>query len=341
MKKHYLFLATLLVVAAVSAAVVSCKKDDPKTMLGSTNQSTKVFAPPQIEDMYAYLKDFKKKLKESKGDETMGLDEAAWHLACLANVDFCKINVDFDDVQFDTIEMKINVNDDAVFLSDLNSAYENMRGEIERFKKSFNHNNQNLYFINVIIYGDSNAKIALMTSFSASSKDLDDHLWYFPDTFGYIDSVCNYYFNDNAQYVWDGYAKTELQRILNLFEHHESIHEAMCFTPTRNYTFQYPDWPDRYGNSFLGNSRVFAFDVSIGSNIYLSTDEMCYCLDSYLGLGYDYIVNNYLYSNEHPVNWTIDTEVFSFPNHRWPTHFHKLTVQYGQLNVGPIDPPSD
>ena len=68
---------------------------------------------------------------------------------------------------------------------------------------------------------------------------------------------------------------------------------------------------------------------------------MCYCLDSYLGLGYDYIVNNYLYSNEHPVNWTIDTEVFSFPNHRWPTHFHKLTVQYGQLNVGPIDPPSD
>lgn len=343
MKKKRLFIATLLVVAAVSAAVVSCKKESPNTLMSNTPQNVERFTPPQVADMNAYLKDFKAKMQNvtRDGNETLSLEEAAWHLACLANFDFCRINVEYDDVLFDTIEMQVNVTNGTMLMSDLNLAYDQMCTEIQQFKKGFNFNNQNLYFANIFINGNGTAKIALMTSFLTASKNINDHLWYFPDTYAYIDSVCEYHFNSSAQYVWNGYAKTELQRILNLFEHHECGTINSFFIPTRNHSFNYPNYLDPYGNTFTGDSRVFAFDVSIGAVIKLSPDEMCYCLDSYLGLGYDFISNS-IYEDEHPVNWIITDTIISFQQHKFPTHMHILTVQYGQILNGGLDPnPND
>lgn len=124
-------------------------------------------------------------------------------------------------------------------------------------------------------------------------------------------------------------------RILNLFEHHENSHDVICFTPTRNYTFEYPNWTDPYGSPF-GDMRLY---VGIYTNYNLTQHEMCYCLDSYLGLGYDYITNNYYVNHEHPVNWTIKAMDSVFPNQHLRTYYHSLTVEYGQLNiVTPPDP---
>jgi len=58
-------------------------------------------------------------------------------------------------------------------------------------------------------------------------------------------------------------------------------------------------------------------------------DEMCYCLDSYLGLGYDYISNNHYVNNEFPMNWiVIDTTVL-FDSQKQYSCFHNLKVEYG------------
>ena len=323
---------SIAIIALAIVAFVACKKEEASVSNGPEKDKKEAFVCPQIDDMNAYLKEFRKKLKDVKSDEAMGIDEAAWHLACLANCDFCRVNVEYNDVQFDTVEMQVNVTDGVVLLSDLNTSYEQMCSKIQQFKKGFNLYNQSLYFINVFIDHNGNAKVALTSSFTTSSKDNEDqHLWYFEDSYVF-DTACDYFFDSHTLYLWNGLGKTELQRILNLYEHYEfgSEETIIYYTPTQSHTFSYPNYPDSYGNSFTGNSRVFAEDVSWGANIYLSKEEMCYCLDSYLGLGYDYMEDNPLYENEHPAVWSITDTIIQFSYHRFPTHMHYLTVQYGR-----------
>ncbi|MBR3730013.1 MAG: hypothetical protein IKN08_03765 [Bacteroidales bacterium] len=84
MKKRKLTLAILAMVVAtlVSVAIVSCKKEDTVAPTGQSAAKA-AFTPPQVDDMNAYLKDFKQKMQSAaKGDdEALSLDEAAWHLS--------------------------------------------------------------------------------------------------------------------------------------------------------------------------------------------------------------------------------------------------------------------
>ena len=328
MKTNKLILAvTTMAILATSVAIVSCKKDDPS----NTSQMSYTIQKPadirQIKDMNAYLQDFKKKLTESKGDKAFSLDDAAWHLACLANIDFCNVNVEYEDFQFDTVEMQVNITDGVILLGDLRSAYEQMCTKIQQFKKGFNHCDQNMYYVNMSIGTDGNAKIALMTSFTYASKS--HHTWYFSNIFEAIDT-CNYFFNPDSTYAWDGFAASELQRVLNIFEHHVNGNFGLIgqttFTPTRNHSFDY-NVIDPYGSYFYNDSRVFAVkDQSYSLDYDLPSLQRCYCLDSYLALGYDYISS---YPNEVPVCWTVTPK--NNPVNGWCYHYHELYVEYGQL----------
>jgi hypothetical protein len=333
---------TIMAILATTVTIVSCKKDNLNTLYQKGYTIQQAADIRQIEDPQAYMLDFKKKLSESKDCEAFGLNDAAWHLACLANLDFCNINVQLDDFQFDTVEMKVNVSDGIILLDDLRSAYQQMCTKIRQFQKVFNHCDQNLYYINVSISADGNAKIALMTSFNTSSKDLEHHQWYFSNL-GAVLTACDEYFSDNSTYVWNGLAATELQRILNIYEHHEyqiPVHGGyqMVYFPTRNHTFDFTNTsPDPYGSPFYEDSRVFRMKGSNYANYCLEDIEMCYCLDSYLGLGYDYM-NDYLYTNEHPVCWSVnDTTIIHLNNLK--THYHRLYVEYGNpISINPPGP---
>lgn len=321
----------VLAITTTAMAVVSCKKDNQNTLnqKGYTIQQAADYR--QIEDISSYLKDFKKKMAESKGNEAYNLDDAAWHLASLANSEFCEVNVEYNDVQFDTIEMQVNILDGIVLLGDLNTAYEQMCTEIQQFKEGFTHNNQNLYYINVSISNDGTAKIALMTSFNTNSKYQWDHTWYYGSEY---DAICAFYqyFSVDSIFQWNTTAANELTRFLNLIEHHENDssdinHPHLYYTPTRNHTFDYTNSIDIYHSFFYNDSRVFAKRTSSSSLDYvLSFDEMVYCLDSYPGLAYDYI--NTFYPIENPVCWKVT------PNskyHNFYYHYHILTVDYGHL----------
>ena len=123
MKKSKLVISIIiLAIMATTVAVVSCKKDNGNT---STQKGYTIRQPAdirQLEDPRTYMLDFKKKLTESKDNEAFNIDDAAWHLACLANLDFCNVNVECDDFQFDTIEMQVNVTDGIILLGDLRTA---------------------------------------------------------------------------------------------------------------------------------------------------------------------------------------------------------------------------
>ena len=340
MKKKNLTLAILVMVVAtlISVAVVSCKKDTT----GQDNAKgtdTQAFDYRKIEDKATYFTDFKKKMKETKGNETFNLDDAAWHLACLANIGYCNVNVKLDDFLFDTIDMQVDVEDGIMRLSDISAAYDQMCAKIDEYKKGFDHCDQNLYYINVSINANGDAKIALMNSFTYGDKSWVDNPWYFSDPLVAADA-CDTYFSEDSVYCWDGLAVTELSRVLNIFEHHNNgtgQYGTWCYTPSRTHTFDYTNTYDPYGSgyNYVNESRVFAKKINIASLSHnLDILEMCYCLDSYLGLGYDYLTDNN-YTNENPVCWTVSNEYRHANLSYWHYHFHQLKVDYGVLFSNP------
>ena len=331
MNKRNLFITIALMIVAAAVAFVSCKKETENALNQRSNNTKRTIDIRQIDDMDAYFKEFRLKMTESNSDEALNIEDAAWHLACLANYDFCRVNVDYNDFKFDTLEMQVNVTDGTMQMCDLNAAYEQMYAEIQQFKKGFSHNNENLYFINMFINSNGNAIITIKTTFVSNTRGLEEHLWYFPDTFCYIDSVCDYYFTSDSTYLWNTTARRELERILNLFEHHENQPGIICYAPTRTITFEYPYWIDSYGSPFVCDSRLFAGqgDAFSSSSFILPPEDMCYCLDSYLGLGYDYIVDYYYVDNERPMKWIV-RDTISPPVNKWWRYSHKLIVEYGR-----------
>ena len=129
MNKRRFIIATLLVAAAVSVAVVSCKKETPEAKLNGSEEKT-AFHPENITDMNAYMKSFRKQMQESKSNEPMSLEEATWHLSSLANIDFCRVNVEYDDFQFDTIDMQVNITNGVMLMTDFCIAYEQISAKI-------------------------------------------------------------------------------------------------------------------------------------------------------------------------------------------------------------------
>lgn len=342
MKKRRIIIATLLMVVTTTVAFVSCKKENQDALSNNT-QPVETFTAPQIDDMKAYLKDFRQRMQTSKDNETLSLEEAAWHISCLANVDFCRINVNYDDFLFDTIETRVNTRNGSILMSDLNMVYEQICAGIQQFKKGFNHLDQNLYFIKVSISTEGNAKIALMTSYTVNSKGLYDHQWYFQDVYAAA-FACDEYFSVDSTYTWNGLGASELQRILNLYDHHENGSSgsggliSICYIPTRNHTFDYTNTHDPYGTEFyyINDSRVFAKRYAQPITDYnFDIWELCYLLDSYLGLGYDYIKDN-LYAHEFPVNWTVTPLTHHYPSIYNPLpyyYYHQLYVEYGRAFI--------
>lgn len=335
MKNSKRFLA-IIILAIV--AFVSCKKDNENILNAKDNNVQQSFDYRQIEDKITYFKDFRQKMTDSKTDEAFNLEDAAWHLACLANLDFCKVNVEYNSIQFDTVEMQVNVTDGVVLLNDLGTAYEQMHEQILQFKKGFTHNDQNLYFINASINADGNAKIALMSTYTTNSKYYWDHTWYYDDEWDAIDAFYEY-FSEDSIYPWNTKAATELQRALNLVEHHGNSYST-CYLPTREQSFDYINTHDPYSSGYYTNSRVFAKCIMSSTlNYNFSFDDMVYCLDSYLGLGYDYIST---YTDECPVSWQVNPTYKHINGQYWHYHFHQLKVNYGQLvSINPLEPGQD
>ena len=111
MKKQYLLIAALLVVAAVSVAVVSCKKENTKAL--PTSNAKEAFDTRQIEDMNAYLKDFKQKMQSAtKGeDETLSIEDADWHLEAVLNYTYGDAGYETTDIQCDAFLCTISTNE--------------------------------------------------------------------------------------------------------------------------------------------------------------------------------------------------------------------------------------
>ena len=331
MKKRNLTLAILVMVVAtlVSVAIVSCKKEDTVAPTGQ-HAAKAAFTPPQVDDMNAYLKDFKQRMQSAaKGDdEALSLDEAAWYLSSVANYDFGHANVECDGVRFDTLYAQVNITNGTVLLSDLHVAYEEISTKIDKFYHSLTLDNKHFRFINVVLSENGEAIISLITTYNNTDRFLSDTCWYFEDEWVAEDS-CYKYFGSNQNYPASTTGKLKLQEALNLVESHQTISAPVSslvyYTFSYDTTFYYRENIDPYGSPNYMNSRLFV------NNTYLNMDisnRMCYLFDSALGLGYSNCP-----MGQCVVSWALTYKLEEpFPEHHerfWKEHY-ELTVGYGQ-----------
>ena len=262
--------------------VVSCKKDNAN-VLNNKIESNPTFDPRQIVDMNSYLKDFKQRIQKStKGDnEVLNLEDAAWHLSSLANYDFGHANVELNDIRFDTLYAQINVMDGMVELSDMATAYESISNAIDKFFHSLNLENKHFRFIDVEISDDGEVAIPIITTFSNSEK------WHFFED----DSFCDLYFPNNTYYSANSSAITTLTNLFNLILSHSTEPDStgrVYYVVTYHKDFHYYDWPED-PDEYCPNSEHSRLYCS--ADVYnwpIPKDQMCYYLDSYLGLAYNY-----------------------------------------------------
>ena len=341
MKKSYLFLTTLLVVAAISVAVVSCKKETQSNLMNNQTESLQAFNPLEIEDMNAYLKDFKQKMQSAvKGeDEALSLEDAAWHLSSLANYEFANANKNFDNILFDSLTSTTTVINGSVLLSDLSKTYESICVDIDKFYHSLMHENKHFRFIGANISESGVVTISLFVTYCSMPRYMEDTLWHFPNL-DYADSICDVYFFDNINYKWNNLGATELQRALNCYESHNwySVdpnivdgREYYVYTRHNDFNFHPQHYNDPFGSPNIWDSRLFAVPGNPEYNI--PKIDMCYYYDSYLGMEYQYIVEHPYGNNEHPVQWEVipDEQVF-YPSY-YCTYYHNLKVTYGRCNM--------
>lgn len=339
MKKKILFIATLLVVAATTIAVVSCKKETQDTLLGNKAHPAKTFSPPEVDDMNAYLKEFKLKMQNATrgDDETLSLEEAAWHLGSMANADFGYVNTSYDDIRFDTLYSHVAVYNGDVNLSDLNDAYTEIVNSIESFYQNLRLDNLHCRFVDALILENGQITVSLLSTYITSSRQWGDTLWYFPDIFAYTDSIFDLYLNEDSTYIWCTVASRELDRIFNILEGHPYVDNPLSqhniyYVKTREHTFCHEDHIDPFGSPFYRNSRLFYGLGDYGNtNIEISYEHMEYCVDSYLGLGIQYLQDYPGNWEEDPVEWKVIPG--SFYNMRRSFNFHDLKVTYGRLVV--------
>lgn len=340
-KSNAIFAILAMAIVAIAVAIVSCKKDDTVALSGQSTAKA-AFAPPQVDDMNAYLKAFKQKMQSAaKGDDVaLSIEEAAWHLSNVANYEYSNANVEFTDLRYDTLYFDVVLTEGKVLMQDLNTVYSNIASDINRLYQDLDLQNKHIRFIKASISEEGVVSTQVITSYTLLS-----HTW-FLDGF-YYDTICDYYFSDDSVYIWNTLGAEELERITNLMEGHDyvmSINDLsgrvyFVYTMTHEFDFRYN--LDPYGSPFNNNSRIYAVQAGSNATPSLSKDEMCYCLDSYLGLPHEFISGNINYNNQSPVLWKVEGFSDLFAYQHFYTYYHKVTVDFAQRITSGDNPIND
>ena len=329
MKKLLSFAIYAMAALAMALAMGSCKKNDQNTKFINNNQAVSHFDPRHITDINAYLGDFKQKMKQSqyaKDGETLPLEEAAWHLSSVANYDFANANVEFTDLRYDTLYYQVNVTNGEVALSDINAVYADMADDIDEYYQNLDLEEKHFRFIGASITEDGQVMANMIVSYV-----YPDHLWYFDDEFQ-LALACNEWFDDNTQYVWNTTAAHQLSRACNFYEGKNYFMggyppERIYYAFTREVEINHGDYSDPYGSPFHGNSRLFSEEAEVWAVPTLTSDMMCYALDSYLELPFRYAQYQANMAEERPVHWKVVS--YRYNNNKWYVYCHKLKVKFG------------
>ncbi|MCR4848583.1 MAG: hypothetical protein K5920_07040 [Bacteroidales bacterium] len=318
MKKIFIFGVVML--TAMTLALVSCKKDET-SVNATTNVSSKSFyQPPQVDDMNAYLKAFKQKMQTRGNNETMDLDEAAWHLSSVANYDFGDVVNDYANFHYDTLYYNINVVDGKVNVSDLNALYTVAASDIESTFENLDLDNKHIRFIGAKISGDGSVIMSILVTY-----DWIDHQWYFNDPFTLYNVLTQYYGEDTIYYLNDNFPIALVRTLNDLTGHLETVESSSYYVEDRMDSLMYYDYIDPYVGYHEINyydSRIF---VDINPGNIMPFEKLLYYTDSYADLGM-----GLLGVNQGIIDWSLSDYRHDSYGHTYNT-YHVPYVNIGRL----------
>lgn len=158
MKKSRIILG-VIALAIVAAMIVACTKEKEKENRVAQDKG-ELTTVSKEDDMSAYLKQFKEKMQSAaKGDETLSIEDARWHLESVLNYTYGDAGHEISDIQCDTFYYTLHASGDEVTLARLNEAFITLSKDVEN------------------AYADCNLPeksiLAIQTVFENESKDND------------------------------------------------------------------------------------------------------------------------------------------------------------------------
>ena len=336
--KKYISLTALFLVALATIIVVSCKKDDNKRVLDTQNKEVARFEPSTVEDIDAYLADFKQRLGSEKGEGTMCIEDAAWHLGALANYDFGYFNAPHNAILTETLGGHVNVDNGEVKLSDLAVAYDDIHETIENYFQKLDLSNKQIHF--VLVDAAENGDLSIKVSVTYDDRY---HNWYPDDT-----TYCQAYIYNQGPFLNFGNGRQLLEDLLNLIESYNmdpNVGQTYALYSGERYPMP-NNFIDPYGSPNFMDSRIYCTNAFHYANI--PEDCMCYYLQSYHELGLSYLYNSTTLGDVIAM-WNIGEDNFG-PNSNLSspesineqlTYYHKLKITFGYVTThgggGPYD----
>lgn len=322
----------LSLIAALSAIViVSCKKDDNKQIEEPQTREAAVQQFTIPEDIDGYLTSFKKDLLTAgNSNNSMGVEEAAWHLAALANYDFGHFNALHTNILMDTLYSHVKISNGQLAFRDLADAYADIHETIDKYFQKLDVVNKQIHFVNAFIGEDGEIVLPVAVTYS-DRYVYPYHDWYIDDT-----TYCQDYFEGHGPFQNFGNGMALLEYLLNLIDSYNTDPDVGSTYAVPHGTIQpLPNNQlDSYGTSpnFI-NSRIYCTNETTHSII--SESDMCYYLQSYHELGDSFLYN--VNTGDVVAYWSIAKGILNGnPYQMLPesinyqqTYYHKLTITYG------------
>lgn len=221
--KKVKILSVALALTIVAAVIIACTKEKETKVAQKSNEMVTV---SKEDDMSAYLKQFKEKMQStSKGDETLSMEDARWHLEAVLNYTYGDAGHLFSDIQCDTFYYKLPTQNKEITLAQLNEAFNVFSESVEETYTDCSLPEKSILAIQTKFESESrdgDVSVRSILSIGGSSNtinmcfDSTDYWdeWYYDNGDGYIEAggKCGLYEGDCP----DSGAPLELTRKLNL-----------------------------------------------------------------------------------------------------------------------------
>lgn len=335
MKKIRILMGALAL-AIVAAVIIACTKKKDEIVSQSVNGAITV---SKEDDMNTYLKQFKEKMQSAtKGDESLLMEDARWHLEALLNYTYGDAGYQISEIQHDTFYYKIPANGNLMTLSQLNDAFIVFSNHVEEvYEKCYLPEKrifvvQAKFMTNESKEGSISARIVLSVGGVTTMYQWFDSTDYWSDQY-YEDQQGNVTYAGGKCGPYEGQcpnsgAPKELGRLSNM-----RIPRVDCGNGYRVY---FTDVVDVWLDSIYESDYMEDENSPCGYKIYLNFRDPyipytpnCICPDdmNYYLSKFPEIMNHYQPNGKHPIFATYECGLYLSGN--WIADMFQLIIQYG------------
>ena len=328
MKKICMVLGALAL-TVLSVVIIACTKEKEKKFAQINSEMITV---TKEDDISTYLEQFKEKMQSAlKGDETLSMEDARWHLDAVLNYTYGDAGHMITDIQRDTFCYEFYTDENEVTLAQLNEVFHIFSKNVEEAFASCDLPEKNILVIQTKFKNDcknGNTTVQMITS----TGGLLEPAW--PPVFGETD----YWYENEYSGKCGAYAgecigrgaTTELTRMANY-----RIPQYGCGTGYRTYLYGIDEY-------WVGPGLIDPFlddeNSPCGSKLYeRHTDDGCIPPDEmnyYLSKSIE-IIQHYTPNDKIPISCEYDwDEILGYDKNR-SGECHYIKFLYGTFECVP------